>query len=709
MVCLVSAAPANAEQSVLIAREDAYVRRDTDAREWAIGSGGLELVVGFNAQGTLSLKRLWNPETGRVSYIRGESDAALTIDGQTTPLQESGTLVRFLSASGEGTNAGVQLTLMFEHRDSHAVITRVFVTYPGSPTFETWTHVDSAQGSPVRVSGFTGWQLTAPNAPVKWINGLRGSTSAAMDDSSFAVQGGMLDEGGHVEIGSERRSSEAYVPLLFVQGEQETLFGGVIWSGAWRVTVDRLGDSLSLSAEFPAVALTTSSERSVEFPHSFFGVADPRPGSESRALNRFVLGLRAGRPIWPLVTYNTWFAYGSRIDESSVAEEIVRAAGLGVELFVLDAGWYENAGAEEQYDFTSGLGSWRIDGERFERGLTVLSDLAHEHGMKFGLWVEPERVALSTINQAGLADQEWLATQDGAYGDGRSAQLCLASVAAQEWVFDKLVALIDQVRPDYLKWDNNFWINCNREGHGHGTEEGSYSHVATLYGLLAKLRHRYPEMIVENVSGGGNRLDYGMLALTDVGWMDDRSEPSNRVRHNFQGLALAFPPAYLLSFVIDSEREPLGSTEDFRQIARSRMTGALGFTYRYQQLDARLSGQIRESIAAYKGLREIVSRSYAVMLSGQAPVENGWDVMEEIADDQRAAVIFAFTSVPGEGGTVVRPVGLVPELFYDVRSFDSGYLGKLTGTDLMRDGIHVVHLESSSRAHVITLMQAPSP
>jgi alpha-galactosidase len=500
------------------------------------------------------------------------------------------------------------------------------------------------------------------------------------------------------------------VPLLFVQGEQETLFGGVIWSGAWRVTVDRLGDSLWLKAEFPAVALTTSSERSVEFPHSFFGVADPRPGSESRALNRFVqLGLRAGRPIWPLVTYNTWFPYGSRINESSVAEEIVRAAGLGVEIFVLDAGWYEDAGIDEQYDFTSGLGSWRVDRQRFEHGLTVLSDLAHEHGMKFGLWVEPERIALSTINQAGLADQEWLATQDGAYGDSRSAQLCLASVAAQEWVFDKLVSLIDQVRPDYLKWDNNFWINCNREGHGHGTEDSSYSHVVTLYGLLAKLRHRYPEMIVENVSGGGNRLDYGMLALTDVGWMDDRSEPSVRVRHNFQGLALAFPPAYLLSFVIDSEMEPLGSTADFKQIARSRMPGVLGFTYRYQQLDARLSGQIRESIANYKDVREIISRSYAVMLSGQAPVGNGWDVMEEIADDRRSAVIFAFTSAPGEGGTVVRPVDLVPELFYDVRSFDSGHLGKLTGAELMSGGIHVVHLESSSRAHVITLSPAPAP
>jgi hypothetical protein len=82
--------------------------------------------------------------------------------------------------------------------------------------------------------------------------------------------------------------------------------------------------------------------------------------------------------------------------------------------------------------------------------------------MKFGLWVEPERVALSTINQHGMAQQNWLAMQDGSYGDLEAAQLCLASNSARQWVFERLIALLDEVRPDYLKWDNNFWINCNR-------------------------------------------------------------------------------------------------------------------------------------------------------------------------------------------------------------------------------------------------------
>jgi len=87
----------------------------------------------------------------------------------------------------------------------------------------------------------------------------------------------------------------------------------------------------------------------------------------------------------------------------------------------------------------------------------------HARGLKFGLWIEPERVALQTVNRPRLARERYLATQDGRYDPAtttpRAAQVCLADDAARRWALDQLVALIDEVRPDYLKWDNNFWIN----------------------------------------------------------------------------------------------------------------------------------------------------------------------------------------------------------------------------------------------------------
>src|SRR4029077_3151719 len=101
--------------------------------------------------------------------------------------------------------------------------------------------------------------------------------------------------------------------------------------------------------------------------------------------------------------YNTWFLYGTEIDEDLMIAEMDRAAALGIELFVVDAGWYVGAGEADRFDFSSGLGSWTVDPVKFPSGLARLAVYAHGLGMKFGLWVEPERVALSTVAARGLA------------------------------------------------------------------------------------------------------------------------------------------------------------------------------------------------------------------------------------------------------------------------------------------------------------------
>src|SRR5204862_4697919 len=123
--------------------------------------------------------------------------------------------------------------------------------------------------------------------------------------------------------------------------------------------------------------------------------------------------------------------------------------------------------------------------------------------------------------------RDW--SSDVCSSDLHAGQICLASAAGRQWLLDKVTGLIDEVQPDYLKWDNNMWINCDREGHGHGSTDGNFAHVHGLYQTLAELRDRYPDLIVENVSGGGNRLDLGMLRYTAVAWMDARTAPSVHV------------------------------------------------------------------------------------------------------------------------------------------------------------------------------------
>src|SRR5262249_44510951 len=151
-------------------------------------------------------------------------------------------------------------------------------------------------------------------------------------------------------------------------------------------------------------------------------------------------------------------------------------------------------------------GRWVHDERRFPDGVAAVAEYAHKLGMKFGIWIEPERTTLVNVGERGVPER-LLAMSDGGYGSETSAQICLGGAPGRQGIVDQLTALIDAVHPDYVKWDNNFWINCRRDDHGHGHHDGNFAHVSGLYQVLADLRTRYPALLIENVSGGGNRLD----------------------------------------------------------------------------------------------------------------------------------------------------------------------------------------------------------
>ena len=119
----------------------------------------------------------------------------------------------------------------------------------------------------------------------------------------------------------------------------------------------------------------------------------------------WVSSRRSGRPFPALATYNSWFQFGIQIDDALIRREMDGFAALGGELFELDAGWYPALNAQDRFDFTSGLGSWQLDRTRFPGGLGVLSDYAHARGLKFGVWVEPERVSLSLVGAPDIDDR----------------------------------------------------------------------------------------------------------------------------------------------------------------------------------------------------------------------------------------------------------------------------------------------------------------
>ena len=709
LVAVAFATPARAAPSLVASREDAFVAHAAGSTEWTIGSGSFTLSIGLDSTGVLKVGPAADSATGRAWALSG--DVAVTLGGQRIRLGDPAA-TSLLSADATSTADTVQLAVSFQHRATRSRITQVYACAPGSPTIEQWTRIEAPAGVAVMASDITAVNLLMPNARVRWLTGLRDDSANSASGDAFTLGQRDLEPGETLQIGTSRRSSSDFVPFVTVDNGEDEFYSGLIWSGSWQIAVDRVGDAMRMVASLPGVQ-TDVSGRTVDLPHAFYGVRSQSARDDAGALLRFIVrDLRHSRPFTPLVTYNTWFPYGTRITEDIVAAEMQRAAAIGVEVFVVDAGWYLGAGANGDYDYTSGLGTWTLDAERFPSGLAALADEAHGAGMKFGLWVEPERVSLDTVDRRGLAREAWLSTRDGHYSSDDSALICLGTSAARQWVLDQLTTLIEVSHADYLKWDNNLWVDCNRERHDHGPSDGSMAHVQGLYSILTQLRSQYPDLLIENVSGGGNRLDFGMLSYTDVGWMDDRSSPSSQVRHNLEGLTFAFPPAYLLSFVVDSDSESIDGNGDPAHVMRSRMPGVLGLSYQASEVAGdELNSMIRE-IGVYKSLRSTTSGSHSTLLSDQAPVsDTGWDVLQELSPDGLSLVVFAFKASNDYGRVVVRPRGLDPAAIYAVTSIDDGPLGATTGTSLMTDGIELFHMSGSSLAHVLVLSAgaAPSP
>jgi alpha-galactosidase len=686
---------------------DAFVAHDEVTGVWTLGTSGVQASFGLDRTDQWRLLRMASPDTSRDWPLAGVSDTSFTLAGKTMILATAGGLV-LDGVSSETTAIGVALHVTYRRPDLGVRIRRSYAVVPRSRMIETWLRVEAFTRS-VEIGDLVVWRAGLAPGTMQWLNGLRGDNADSRHDEAFTRQHRDLAIGEQLVLGTDRRSSEREVPIAVIDGSQTIgaqFVIGSIWSGGWKMTFTRQASQIDVSLGHPDLTTTASAAQPFESPHAMFGIVPGPVTNVGAGLREFIMTrLRGGRPFTPLVTYNTWFSYGVRIDHESMVSEIERGRDLGVELFVVDAGWYATPGAVNASDFEAGLGGWQPDSRRFPGGLRPLRDLAHANGMKFGVWVEPERLSLAMLGTPDAPSPSWLASSKGQGGSTTTAQICLGGRASRAWLLKRLVALIDEVQPDYLKWDNNFWINCDAGGHDHGTRDGSYAHVRGLYEILDALRLRYPDLLIENVSGGGNRLDFGWLRYSDTAWMDDRTAPSSHVRHNLEGLATFFPPAYLLAFALDSGNEPLSFGDDVPLYLRSRAAGAFGLTYRTETLSDGAVQALRDAIRLYKDVRGVLAGADAILLSPAADSADSsrWDAVEELDSTTGDAVIFAFRGESAPDRATLRPRGLMVDALYEVSSADTGRLGSISGADLMRDGIDIID-GPISRAHVLTLL-----
>lgn len=704
-VVLAAVSPAAAAQ--MASKEDAVVTATESG--WVVSNALVTYGVGFDANGDLvaqDLRRTGQTRSWRPAPV---PDTMLRINARELTLarnQASG--FRHVGADVADVGTGLELRLTFEDARDGIRARRIYAIYPQVAVIEAWTELESMNGRSNAISDLVSLQLVVDGALATTVDGLSGPAETG---GSFALHHHVVGEDSPLTLEAHGRSTQRSLPLVTLASANGTLVSGLMWSGAWRMDLNgKPGGRTELTAWLSTTTTSVTPARPVSMPRAIIGLVEGDEAQVAPALHRFIVtALRGGRLLEPLVTYNTWFSSGAYIDEASIDTAMHDAAAAGAELFELDAGWYQGAGELHAFDFASGLGTWRVDRKKFPNGLRPLADRAHELGMRFGVWVEPERIDLRTVGQPGMAREAWLMRDNGRYDPGvpnneaRTAMLDFGHAEAREWVFEKVSQLIVESGADHIKWDNNAWVQNDRPLPGWGTADANFRHVTGLYQVLAALKERFPWLLIENCSGGGNRLDLGMLRYTDAGWMDDRTSPSAHVRHNLQGLTTFLPPAYLLSYLLHDATEPMRDAADLGLYARSRMPGVFGLSFPPGGLDERDIERLRGETDRWKALRTVQRTASAVLVSPQVrgPQSGPWDGMLLVSPGRDEAVLYAFQNDGEVEGVNLHMRGLDRAFQYLVRSDRDGDLGVRTGASLMDDGLDLFEAEGTG-AHLLT-------
>jgi alpha-galactosidase len=575
--------------------------------------------------------------------------------------------------------------------------------FEDTPVIERWARVHhrGAEGRVVlRQALSASWWLPHLNQPhVRYLHGGWGRETQ--------LTGSDLDAGRLVldsRRGTTSHQLNPWVALSASAGEEagEVWSAALAWSGSWKIVVERTPDGATHVVgginDFDC-PLELGAGETLELP-VFAGLyCDGGYGATSRAWHdyqrRHIL-TRPHRipaspsfPTWATsgatdgpttpalrpVLYNSWEATTFDVSAAGQADLAKRAAAIGVELFVVDDGWFVG----RRHD-RAGLGDWVVDREKFPAGLDPLIEEVNDLGMRFGLWVEPEMV--NPDSDLYRAHPDWVLHFPARRRSEKRHQLVLnlARPDVADWVLTTLDRLLSTHRIDFVKWDmNRHFSEPGWPGEvGHNPERVWVDYVRQLYRILEQLRSAHPEVDIESCSGGGGRVDLGMLSRVQQVWTSDNTDAWDRVAIQ-EGFGQVYAPIAMMAWVTDSPnpltRRVLPLSYRFH-VAMSGSLGIGGDLTRWS--DAELA-EARELIELYKSIRPVVQlgRLYRLESGTNGPL----GAVEYVSEDGREVVVFAYWGVRrfDPKWRRLRLRGLQPDATYEDRLSPLVGSGRLLG------------------------------
>ena len=455
----------------------------------------------------------------------------------------------------------------------------------------------------------------------------------------------------------------------------EVVAGALAWSGNFRLNfeiddsdvLNILAGANPFGSEYRLAKGESFTTPEMIYTHSYRGA-----GGASRNLHDWArnYGIWHGDTYAPTLL-NSWEGAYFDFDARTLTAMIDDAAAMGLEMFVLDDGWFGNK--YPRNDSRAGLGDWEVNRAKLPEGIDYIASYAHEKGLKFGIWIEPEMV--NPNSELAHKHPDWVVRTPKRDAPQTRTQwlLDLSNPAVQDFVFgvfDRTMQLSDKI--DYIKWDAN--RNANNVGSAWlPADEQSHfwiDYAQGFYKVMERIRAKYPDVLIQACASGGGRVEYGALRYFNEVWTSDNTEALSRARIQY-GTSLFYPASVMGSHVSIVPNHQSGNITPIKFRFDMACAGRLGMELQPKQMTDQEKDFARQAIANYKEYRDLVMHGDLYRL-GSPYDESGCYGLMYVAKDRRRAVLFTYC-LRYQGRTQIpkfRLQGLDPETEYSIRELN---------------------------------------
>jgi alpha-galactosidase len=580
------------------------------------------------------------------------------------------TYLYYVDSKQESVAGGTHTTINLRDDKYPVNVTLHYVAYPKENVIKTWTEISHQEKKPIKMSQYASAMLYF-NEPEYWLTEFSSDWAKEAQMSSQQLQFGkkVID----TKLGS--RAAMHTHPFFEVglnepvkEQSGEVLMGTLGWTGNFRFTfeVDNAGNLRVIPGINPYASIYELKANEIfTTPEFIFTLSYDGSSQGSRNLHDWArkYELKNGEGD-RLTLLNNWENTGFDFDQEILANLMKEAKHLGVDMFLLDDGWFGNKYPRK--DDHAGLGDWEVTHSKLPGGVSALVDAAKEADVKFGIWIEPEMV--NPKSELYEKHPDWVIEQTNreTYYYRNQLVLDLSNPAVQDHVFGVVDNILKE-NPDvaYFKWDCNSPITNIYSPYAKDKQSQLYvDHVRGIYNVLKRVKEKYPDVPMMLCSGGGARCDYEVLKYFTEFWCSDDTDPVERVYIQW-GFSQFFPAKAMAAHVTSWNKN---TSVKFRTDVASMCK--LGFDIGLHELSAEELEFCQEAVANWKHLKPAILDGDQYRLV--SPYETYHAAVQYVDKSKNMAVLFAYDLAPRYKANLsaVKLQGLDPNKMYLVKEIN---------------------------------------